>query len=416
MPDSCPIVARDAGDHHRAITDDEGSRFDTGASCPDNPRVQHIEPFPLVELSGGPRERGQQYGRQARDRIRRSVELYGGAASAGADPEQIRRLATSFLPQIESYDPLYLEEMRGIAEGAGVELADVALVNARTEILRMTKAPPKIAAAAQKDPDGCTGAIVMPEAAANGRILHGQNWDWRKECAETGVVLRIRREDGPDILTFTEAGGLARSGLNAAGIAVTGNYLSSDRDYTQKGVPLSLVRRKLLETEHLALAMRTVYCTPKSASNNLMVSHAGGFALNFECAPDETFLVHPQDGLLVHANHFQSPVALGKLKDMGINTTPDSLYRDVRVRQLLERDRGHLTLDHLRNAFFDDFATPWSVCRPPRLTVESNLSATVAMILMDPARGHLEIAPLPALNRRFATYSLEMDSSAHRAA
>jgi len=375
--------------------------------------VNRTEPFPLIELSGAPRERGLQYGNQARDRIRASVQLYGGAAAAGGDPEKIRRLATSFLPMIEAYDPLYLEEMRGMAEGAGVELADIALVNARTEILRLTQPPPKITVPDQ-DPDGCTGAILMPQATAEGRLLHGQNWDWRRECAETGVVLRIRRDDGPDILTFTEAGGLARSGLNSAGIAVTANYLSSDRDYTRKGVPLSLIRRKLLETEHLAIAMRTVYCTPKSASNNLMVSHAGGFALNFECAPDETFLIHPQDGMLVHANHFQSPVALGKLKDTGINTTPDTLYRDVRVRELLEKNRGQLTLDHLREVFFDDFATPWSVCRPPRLTVESNLSATVAMILMDPARGHLEIAPLPALNRHFTTYSIEMESSVRR--
>ncbi len=374
--------------------------------------MEQIDFFPLVELSGDARERGQQYGRQARDRIRRSISLYGGGASA--DANAVRRLATSFLPRIERFDPLYLEEMRGISEGADVELADVALVNARTEILRMSKPAPKIVAP-DPDPDGCTGAVLMPEVTAHGRLLHGQNWDWRKECAETGVVLRIRRDDGPDILTFTEAGGLARSGMNSAGIAVTGNYLSCDRDYTQEGVPLSLVRRKLLETEHLALALRTVYCTPKSASNNLMVSHAGGFALNIECAPDESFLVHPLQGMLVHANHFQSPVALAKLKDTGINTTPDSLYRDVRVRQLLEREGGRLTLDSLRNAFFDDFQVPWSVCRPPRLTVENNLSATVAMVLMDPARGHLEIAPLPALNSRFATYSIEMDQSAQRA-
>ena len=372
--------------------------------------MERIEPFPLIELSGEPRSRGLQYGTQARDRIRRSVALYAGGATQESSPEQVRRLATSFLPQIEAFDPLYLEEMRGMAEGAGVELADIALVNARTEILRLTQPPPKITVP-DKEPDGCTGAVLLPQVTASGRLLHGQNWDWRKECADTGVVLRIRRDDGPDILTFTEAGGLARSGMNAAGIAVTANYLSSDRDYTQKGVPLALIRRKLLETEHVAIAMRTVYCTPKSTSNNLMISHAGGFALNFECAPDETFLVHPQDGMLVHANHFQSAVALGKLKDMGIQTTPDSLYRDVRVRELLNKDLGHLTLDHLREAFFDDFATPWSVCRPPRLTLESNLSATVAMLLMDPARGHLEIAPLPAINRQFTRYTLDMQAS-----
>lgn len=373
-----------------------------------------ITPFPLIELSGDAHRRGLQYGSLARERIHASIRLYGGGAGL-ADASAIRRLAAGFLPQIEAFDPAYLEEMHGIAKGAGVPVEDIALVNARTEILRLVSrasSPPATA----KDPDGCTGAIILPQAASSGRLLHGQNWDWRRECANTGVVLRIRRDDGPDLLTFTEAGGLARSGMNSAGIAVTANYLSSDRDYTQQGVPLALLRRKVLETPHLALAMRTVYCTPKSASNNLMLSHAEGVALNFECAPDETFLVHPQDGLLVHANHFVSQVALSKLKDTGISIMPDSLYRDVRVRQLLQSRPGDLTLDHLREAFFDEFASPWSVCRPPRLTVENNLSATVAMILMDPAAGHLEIAPLPALNRRFTTYTLEMETSIRRLA
>jgi isopenicillin-N N-acyltransferase-like protein len=370
-----------------------------------------IELFPQIEIHGGPRERGRQYGLQAAKRIRRSVELYSGQLGAmSLSVSEIQALVSEFIPRIEDFDPLYVEEMRGIAEGAGLDLADIVIINARTEILRLGKrkaeSKPK-----DKEPDGCTGAVLMPEVTAHGRLLHGQNWDWRSECAETGVVLKIRREDGPDILTFTEAGGLARSGLNSAGIAVTANYLACDRDYSQIGVPLSLIRRKLLETEHVALALRTVYCTAKSASNNLMVSHADGFALNIECAPDESFLVYPDRGMIVHANHFQSQAALSKLRDMAVNTMPDSLYRDFRVRQLLEASRDSLTLEHLRTALFDDFATPWSVCRPPRQTVESNLSATVAMILMDPALGHLEIAPLPALNKRFASYSLTMDRS-----
>ena len=68
-------------------------------------------------------------------------------------------------------------------------------------------------------------------------------------------ALRRFREDGPDLLTFVEAGGLARAGLNAAGIAVTANYLESDRDYRELGVPLALLRRRFLESEHLAMAM-----------------------------------------------------------------------------------------------------------------------------------------------------------------
>ena len=55
--------------------------------------------------------------------------------------------------------------------------------------------------------DACTGVVALPSATRDGRLIHAQNWDWKAECAETAVVLKIHRDDGPDILTFTEAGG-----------------------------------------------------------------------------------------------------------------------------------------------------------------------------------------------------------------
>ena len=368
------------------------------------------EPCPLIDLSGSPEVRGREYGYQAAERIRRGIGHYAAQLrqlELGADEKDA--LVHDYLPVIERFDPAYAVEMRGIAAGAGVAFEDIVLLNARTEILKLAARPDLRArlAATGEEPDGCTGVVVLPAATADGSVIHAQNWDWKAECAETAVVLRIRREDGPDILTFTEAGGLARSGLNAAGVAVTANYLESDHDYRDVGVPLALIRRKVLEQEQVALAMRTVYCTPKSASNNLMVSHGGGVALDFECAPDETFLVHPEAGLLVHANHWQSPVALGKLRDTGIQTTPDSLYRDMRVRDILARDAGQLTVAHVKDALFDDFATPWSVCRPPRLNTSNTLSATVAMIVMQPAAGVMEVAMLPALDRHFTRYGLD---------
>ncbi len=367
------------------------------------------EPCPLIELSGPPHARGRSHGSQAAGRIRRGIAQYGAQLRRlELDEAAVGALVRDYLPVIERFDPAYVVEMRGIAEGAGVAFADVVLLNARTEILKLAARPDLRArlAAAAEEPDGCTGVVALPAATADGQVIHAQNWDWKADCAETAVVLRIRREDGPDILTFTEAGGLARSGLNAAGVAVTANYLESDRDYRDVGVPLALIRRKVLEQEQVALAMRAVYCTPKSASNNLMVSHGGGVALDFECAPDETFLVHPEADLLVHANHWQSPVALGKLRDTGIQATPDSLYRDMRVRDLLAAEHGRLTVAHVKAALFDDFATPWSVCRPPRLNTSNTLSATVAMIVMQPAAGVMEVAMLPALDRRFTRYDL----------
>ncbi|AWM87987.1 C45 family peptidase [Microvirga sp. 17 mud 1-3] len=365
---------------------------------------------PLVEVSGSPRERGRQYGEQAADRVRLGIEHY--SEQLGRDnltAEGIARLVKRFEPTIDRFDSTYLEEMRGIAEGAGVAFESVVLLNARTEILKLAQRPDDERNVPDDDPDGCTGVVVLPEAARDGRLIHAQNWDWKVECAETAVVLKIRREDGPDILTFTEAGALGRSGFNAAGIAITANYLETDRDYRRLGVPLALIRRKVLEQKQLAVSMRAVYATPKSAANNMIVSQANGIAIDFECAPDETFQVLPERGLIVHANHFQSPVALSKLKDTGIANTPDSLYRDLRVRALIEPHLGAVTRDTVKNALFDDFETPWSVCRPPRRNLSSNLSATVAMIVMEPMLGIMEVAMLPALNRAFTTYRLDME-------
>jgi isopenicillin-N N-acyltransferase like protein len=358
-------------------------------------------PFPLIEIAGTPRERGRQYGAAAGGRIHRAAEIYLTAfARQSLSAASVHDLVQDMLPVIERFEPTYLDEMRGIAEGAKCPLEHVVVLNARTELLAEARRA--------SEPDGCTGAVVLPGASADRQVLHGQNWDWRAECAETGVVLHIRREDGPDVLTFTEAGGLARSGMNAAGIALTANFLSSDRDRKRPGVPLVLLRRRALESQHFALGIQAIYATPKTVSNNIILSHAGGAAIDIESAPDESFLLQPRDGLLVHANHFESPAALAKLKDTGLPVTPDSAYRAEQVRGLLGRRGGRISMEDLKAAFFDDFASPYSVCRPPRQAADGdNLSATVMMIVMKPAEGWMEICPLPALNRQFTRYSLK---------
>jgi isopenicillin-N N-acyltransferase-like protein len=371
-----------------------------------------IEPCPLIEVSGPPLDRGRQHGRQAADRIRRGVADYSAQLRrCGFGEGELKEAVAGYLPVIDGFDANYVTEMRGIAEGAGLPFEQIVLLNARTELLQIASRRARderrrAGDPIDDDPDGCTGVVVLPEASADGRLIHAQNWDWKAGCAETAIVLRVQRDDGPDYITFTEAGALGRFGFNTAGIAITANYLECERDYSQLGVPLALIRRKVLEQSEFALALRAAYTTAKSASNNIIVSHAQGLAIDFECAPDETFLVHPQQGLLVHANHWQSPVALSKLRDTGILSTPDSLYRDRRVQQLLAPHHGSITRAHVKGALFDRFADPWSVCRPPRQTLSSNLSATVAMIVMDPSAGVMEVAMLPALNREFTRYTL----------
>jgi isopenicillin-N N-acyltransferase-like protein len=365
-------------------------------------QARAIPDLPFIEVSGSPEARGRLYGEAARERIATGVGHYSEQlAKTRLSAAELTELVRGFLPRIDAFDPTYVPEMRGIADGANRPLADIVLLNCRTEILKLG---PKRARAEGRDTEDldCTGLVCQPSVTADGRLIHAQNWDWKVECAETSVILKIRREDGA----------LARSGFNAAGVAITANYLECERDYARIGVPLALIRRKVLQTGNLALAMHAVYATPKSASNNMIVSHPAGTVIDFECAPDETFQVHPDNGVLAHANHWVSPVALTKLTDTGIKSTPDTLFRDLRVRDLVAPHRGRITRDTVKQALFDDFQSPWSVCRPPRLNLSGTKVATVAMIVMVPEQGLMEVAILPALDKTFTTYRLDMDPEA----
>lgn len=364
-----------------------------------------MESFPCIDLAGSPWERGRLHGAAVPDRVARSAALYRAQMQRrGVGQEEQARLAREFIPVIAEYDNAYLEEMQGIADGAGVTIEDIVTINCRTEMMFGRNAGPTPDV---EKTDGCTGLVVLPERSANGRLLHAHNWDWREECADTGIVLRIRDTDTADILTFCEAGALARHGFNSAGLAITGNFLMCERDYLAPGqAPLALIRRKLLERPSLASAMSELWKKDRYCSNNLMLSHAGGEAVNLECAPDEIFWMLPEDGVLVHANHWISAPARIKLRDEGLRSGPDSLYRQRRVEQSLKSGPRELDMTYLKGVLADEYGTPDSVLRSPKPASYNSISATVATTLMDPGAHAMWIARKPYEGRNFVEYRL----------
>ena len=101
---------------------------------------------PLVEISGSPRERGRQYGEQAAERVRLGIEHYSAQLTgSNLTADGIKSLVRHFEPTIDAFDATYLEEMRGIADGAGVAFESVVLLNARTEILKLAQTPSGLA-------------------------------------------------------------------------------------------------------------------------------------------------------------------------------------------------------------------------------------------------------------------------------
>ena len=82
----------------------------------------------IIELDGGaPFKRGQAYGESARERINSAVAVYTETLSHYGRMEWsgLTEASRGFLPVIENYAPDLVEEMKGVAQGAGVEFADI---------------------------------------------------------------------------------------------------------------------------------------------------------------------------------------------------------------------------------------------------------------------------------------------------
>lgn len=361
--------------------------------------------FPLIDIAGPALERGLQHGRQAGERIARGLELYReDFAWRGIGWSDALALAEAYAPQIEQFGPEYLEEMQGIAEGAEQPLGAIVLLNARTEITFSGAGKSQVA------PDECTAALALPDVTRDGHTLHGQNWDWRPGCVDTSVVLRIEPEEGPAILTFCEAGQLARHGMNSVGVAITANGLQCDQDGRHGGIPTPIIRRRMLMSRGYSEAIGILLNTPKSFSHHILISccdsRGQSAAVGLETTPQNAYWLRPEQGILTHGNHFKHPVALAALKDISLLRHPESLHRDWRAEEILRRHSGSIGIDTFKQVFADRFDSPNAICRSPARRSDGGESATVASLIMDTTEHRLWLAPAPYQGAEYSEYRL----------
>ena len=129
-----------------------------------------------VRIKGTGYQRGRQYGRQACARVRRSVEAYREtfAHYAGWDWATVRREAARFEAPVGEFRPAYLEEMRGIADGAGLDLTDVLAINVRTEVMYAAEARQALGEKA-RSPAECSAFARVPAPGETSPVILGQN-------------------------------------------------------------------------------------------------------------------------------------------------------------------------------------------------------------------------------------------------
>lgn len=342
--------------------------------------------IPRVAVRGTPRERGVQYGQLARQRILRSVEAYEQvfAHYAGWDWPKVRSTALRYLDAIGEFRPAVVEEMRGIADGAGLDMDDVVALNVRSEIMFASGvggSGPMSSALANE----CSSFAVLPEVALTGHTLAGQNWDWLLHGRETVVLLEVARDDGPEYTTVVEAGLLAKTGLNDAGVAVCTNTLVSYLDEGKTGVPYHVLLRSLLDAESISDAVAMVFAADKALSANYLLADVDGLAADIEVVPggaDSVRVLMPQSGFVAHTNHFVASDF--ERSDARVATSPGSLFRLHRLQTALAQEAPAITVESLEKMLSDHRNAPVGICcHGDERLPESERFATIVSVIYD---------------------------------
>jgi isopenicillin-N N-acyltransferase-like protein len=334
-----------------------------------------VNRFPVVEASGSAYDMGYAHGAQAADLVERYLRLI--EKSTGRDRAQLAEGALTYVPRIEALSPAYLEETRGLADGAGLSFDEAMICQVRGAATQAIGAQ-----AIEDGVDGCTAFALTGDATAGGRTFAGQNQDLGPEFADVGIVLRLAPTDGrPRLVIFTFAGQLGYMGMNEHGLGHFANGLGNAP--WQPGLPHYPLKRRCFEMERVDQCVEVLRAHNACSAGNMVFCDGDGRIGDVEIRPEGIALFDDDDAdRRLHTNHYLS----AEFCPFEDGNTPDSCPRLDRLRQLVLGDWGSITLDDLKGYLADHEGDPGAICRHG-----ARGSYSVCGYIADPGAGVLHV-------------------------
>lgn len=340
------------------------------------PKVTMDHPFAKsIHCTGSPFDIGLIHGSAASEEVHSNIATYTVFFQETAQiswAQARKRTVAQFLPVLQETYPEILEEMQGIAEGAGfgLTLEDILALNVRSEI------------ALTNYTDGCTS---LSQSCEDGRIFLAQNWDWLEELHRGMVLLDIKPQGSNISLKFLgEAGIVGKIGMNSAGFGLCMNAIRSG-GCNKNNLPVHIMSRRLLQyATSVDEALATIEKFGLASTTNFMLADKSSKHMDIECSPHGNALIIPHKGYVAHTNHLYGPNRPPKMVD---HPAANSFSRLARMQELTERDGRQgvpTSFESLRIRLSDEQGTPLSICRdrPPE-AVGMERMTTLSTIMME---------------------------------
>jgi isopenicillin-N N-acyltransferase-like protein len=342
--------------------------------------------IPVHDLTGTPGQIGAAHGEAERQRIREYTDRFiGFVLSVSALRITETELWAHWSPQVAANQrvaPDLVEEMRGIARGAGVPFERIFLLNSLLDLntFRYLDMATNFA--------GCSTFAVVAEAGT-GKTLIGQTYDMPEFHQDYLTLLRLKPAQGPRQLVFTFAGIVGAAGQNEAGLAVNINFLSP-RD-TGLGRLHSVVVRQILGCTSLADGLTPPVAPDRAGGAHFLVGDRDGNIVSIETTAKRFAIAYPDGNAIGHTNHYLA----GELKEIEYireGSIGSSLARYTALRRFL-RDRGDkLNTEGLMELTRNHTSYPRSICaHGASFEPMGTRGRTVSAMVQAPADGVIHI-------------------------
>jgi isopenicillin-N N-acyltransferase like protein len=293
--------------------------------------------IPLVRVQGDHLALGRAIGRATAAAVSRAVSGLGADRVSAAEP--YRRVTARELPWL-------VEELEGVAEGAGAD--PLAVFAASIEELE---------AAPVATVGRCSDLVAAPPASADGHLWVAHNNDLSPDAERDLVALEWRLPGDPTVFTIG-VGPWISVGFNSDGLALTGNELTPNDN--RVGIPRLLQVRDIVRRSTLDGAVSAALHPHRASSYANLLSHRAGGVVCVEGSATDCELLRPSaGGTLAHTNHYVSPHMLRYEGDPDYARRSDVRYR--RARRWLAG--GDITPSRLKAALSDHTDAPDSLCR-----------------------------------------------------
>jgi isopenicillin-N N-acyltransferase-like protein len=252
----------------------------------------------VLDLAGTPYERGRTHGQSLKPEIQELVRRWKADLEKSYKvPAEtcVRKLleASDFQPAIERWTPGLLDEVRGIADGAGVDFPTMFAFQLLDEtwVMSADLGFAKCTSIAARKRDGRPAFVAQTLDIPP--FYHGFQ-----------TVLRLRGRKGePDALVFTIPGVIAANGLNDRSVAVCVNAVTQ-LAYSARGLPVAFAIRGILRQETYEDAARFLRNIQPAAPQNYVLGgpeRTASFERSANCIAE--FIPFKGAQFTYHTNH-----------------------------------------------------------------------------------------------------------------